>query len=91
MRPGTAEGRFAGISARHGDSGNEGEVLSPAVIDAAHAEAAEELVVTWGEPHGKGRKPRLERHEQRTVRATVAPVPYAATARPLKRDTVRVK
>lgn len=84
----TPQGRFAGISTRCGYSNNEGEVLSLAIVDAAHAHVGSELVVTWGEPHGGSRKPHVERHEQTTVRATVAPVPYAATVRQLKRETV---
>jgi vanillate/3-O-methylgallate O-demethylase len=77
----TPDGRLAGISTRCGYSANEGEVLSLAVIDAAHARVGDELVVTWGEPDGGSRKPHVERHEQTAVRATVAPVPYAAVVR----------
>jgi vanillate/3-O-methylgallate O-demethylase len=84
----TPDGCLAGLSTRCGYSNNEGEFLSLALIDAAHAEPGRELILTWGEPAGGPRKPHVERHEQTTIRATVAPVPYAATVRQLRRATV---
>lgn len=50
------------------------------MIDPAHAEPGTEVVVVWGEPGGGSRKPRVERHRQVQVRATVAPVPFAYSA-----------
>ena len=81
-------GRPAGISTRCGYSNNEGEFLSLALIAAEHAEPGTELLLTWGEPGGGSRKPHVERHEQTTIRVTVAPAPYAAAVRRLQRATV---
>ena len=60
-----------------------GEVLSLAIVDQRHATVGSEVIIVWGEPGGASRKPQVERHEQTTIRARIAPAPYAV-------DTQRV-
>ena len=81
-------GNLVGISSHCGYSSNEGEMLSLAMLDAAVAQPGTEVTIVWGEPGGGSRKPHVERHEQTTVRAFVAPAPYAATVRQLKRRPI---
>jgi glycine cleavage system aminomethyltransferase T len=71
------DGRPVGLSTFCGYSANERRFLSLAMLDAAHAEPGTEVVVLWGEADGGSRKPRVERHRQMEVRATVAPAPFA--------------
>ena len=80
-----ADGGCVGMSGFCGYSGNETELLSLAVVDDAHSTPGTALTVTWGEPDGGTRKPQVERHRQFSVRATVAPAPYAAAVRQMKR------
>ncbi|MGQ4598217.1 hypothetical protein [Nocardia sp. R6R-6] len=69
-------GDLIGLS-RHAAYQNPlGDVLSLAVINHGHAEIGSEVVITWGEPNGGSRKPQVERHEQTTIRARIAPAPY---------------
>lgn len=78
------DGRLVGLSSHCGYSGNEGAVLSLAMLDQSHAKAGTEVVLTWGEPNGGSRKPHVERHQQTQVRAIVAPCPYARSVQDLK-------
>jgi vanillate/3-O-methylgallate O-demethylase len=71
-------GAVAGVSCHAGYTNPEGEVLSLAMLDQAHAVPGTEVVITWGEPNGGSRKPQVELHEQTQVRATVAMAPYSA-------------
>jgi vanillate/3-O-methylgallate O-demethylase len=80
-----ADGRLVGLSTGAGYSANERQVLSLAMVDADHAEPGQEVLLLWGEPNGGSRKANVERHRQLLVRATVAPAPYAAAVRELKR------
>jgi vanillate/3-O-methylgallate O-demethylase len=82
----TRDGKVAGLSCHAGYSGNEGDMLSLAMIDRAVAIEGEELVISWGEPNGGTRKPHVERHELTQIRATVAPAPYVSTVRRMKRN-----
>ena len=84
----TAEGTGVGLSTLCGYSANEAEMISLGIVDQAYATPGTELVLTWGEPDGGSRKPRVERHRQTTVRVTVAPVPYAKAVREMKRATI---
>ena len=84
----TPAGALVGLSCHCGYSGNEGEMLSLAMVEDAHAEPGTEVVLTWGEPGGGSRQPHVERHEQTTIRATVAPAPYAAAVRKMKRAAI---
>lgn len=74
-----------GMSGFCGYSGNEAELLSLAVVDEAHCVPGTQVTITWGEPDGGTRKPQVERHRQMEVRATVAPAPFAAAVRLMKR------
>jgi vanillate/3-O-methylgallate O-demethylase len=82
------DGTFVGLSCHCGYSSNEGEMLSLAILQDGHAKMGTEVVLTWGESNGGSRKPHVERHEQVKIRATVAPVPYAVSARQLKRASI---
>jgi vanillate/3-O-methylgallate O-demethylase len=55
--------------------------ISLATLDEADAVAGREVTVIWGEAGGGSRKPGVERHHQKEVRATVAPWPYSRAAR----------
>ncbi|NJP94824.1 aminomethyl transferase family protein [Nonomuraea sp. FMUSA5-5] len=81
-------GGMAGLSSHCGYSNNEGAVLSLAMLDERHATPGTQVVLVWGEPDGGSRKPHVERHHQTTVRATVAPAPYARHVREVKRATM---
>ena len=78
-------GQRIGMSGFCGYSGNEMEMLSLAIVDEHHSAPGTEVALTWGEPDGGTRKPQVERHRQMTVRATVAPAPFAAAVRQMKR------
>lgn len=88
-------GDLVGLSNFVGYTVNEAKFLSVAIVNAEHAEPGTEVVVTWGEPDGGSRKPQVEKHRQTSVRAVVAPAPYAATVQAMKnagmmRDKVAV-
>jgi vanillate/3-O-methylgallate O-demethylase len=76
--------RLVGVAAFTGYTVNEFDVLSLAIVDASHAEPGTEVSIVWGEPDGGSRKPHVELHRQVTVRATVAPAPYAELVRQFK-------
>lgn len=82
-------GELVGLSNFIGYTVNEAKFLSVAIVNADHAEPGTEVVVTWGEPDGGSRKPQVEKHRQTTVRATVAPNPYAATVQKMKNAAMR--
>lgn len=71
------DSEMIGLSTFCGYSANERRMLSLAMLDPAHAAPGTEVVVVWGEAEGGSRKPRVERHRQTEVRATVAPAPFA--------------
>jgi glycine cleavage system aminomethyltransferase T len=81
----TPDGRLVGLSAFVGYTVNERETLSLAMVDLPEAAPGTEVAVTWGEPDGGSRKPHVERHRQTTIRAVVAPTPYAKAVRDFKR------
>jgi vanillate/3-O-methylgallate O-demethylase len=82
------DGEMIGVSCVAGYSNNDGLMVSIAMIDERQAEIGNEVVLTWGEPNGGSRKPEVERHEQVSIRATVAPAPYADAVKKLKRATI---
>lgn len=82
------DGRLAGFSCHCGYSGNEGEMLSLAMLDERHAKPGMQVELIWGEPGGGSRKPHVERHEQIAIRATVASVPYAQSVQKMKRVAI---
>jgi len=74
-------GKTIGISTWVGYSSNERRMLTLAILDAEHAEPGGEVTFIWGEEGGGTSKPAVERHVQKEIRATVAPVPYSEAAR----------
>jgi glycine cleavage system aminomethyltransferase T len=74
-------GKTVGISTWVGCSANERAILSLGIVDIGESKPGTEVTVVWGEEGGGSRKPTVERHVQTEIRATVAPVPYAETAR----------
>ncbi len=84
----TRDGELVGLSTLCGYTANEFEMISLAMVAPEHAAPGTELVLTWGEPDGGSRKMRVERHQQTEVRVTVAPVPYAASVRALKKQAI---
>jgi len=81
-------GAFAGVSCHAGYINPDGEMLSLAMLDAAHAIPGTQVLITWGEPNGGSRKPQVEQHEQTTIRATVAPAPFTPAVRERFREAV---
>lgn len=61
-----------GVSGRVGYTTNVGRVYSLATIDEPLAVDGRELLVTWGDSPRAPRRPGIERHTARTVRATVS-------------------
>lgn len=76
--------RLVGVATYTGYTVNEPDVLSLAIVEPSHAEPGKRVSIVWGEPDGGSRKPHVERHRQVTVRATVAPAPYAQAVRQFK-------
>lgn len=76
--------RLVGVATYTGYPVNEPDVLSMAIVEPSHAEPGKRVSIVWGEPDGGSRKPHVERHRQVTVRATVAPAPYAQAVRQFK-------
>ena len=77
----TKSGKTIGISTWVGYSANEGQSLTLAILDSAHATIGSEVTFVWGEENGGTTKPTVERHEQVEIRAIVSPVPYSEVAR----------
>ncbi len=74
-------GKPAGVSTWIGYSSNERKMLTLAVLDAEYAKPGTEAVLIWGEENGGTRKPTVEKHVQKEIRATVSPVPYVEVVR----------
>lgn len=55
--------------------------ISLAMVDEADAEVGKEVVVLWGEPDGGSKKPGVEKHQQKEIRATIQPWPYSKQAK----------
>jgi syringate O-demethylase/vanillate/3-O-methylgallate O-demethylase len=81
-------GALAGVSCHAGYVNPDGELLSLAMLDAAHAVPGTRVEITWGEPDGGSRKPQVEQHEQTTIKATVAPAPFTPAVRERFREAV---
>jgi glycine cleavage system aminomethyltransferase T len=75
------DGKIVGVSTYTGYTYNERAMISLAVVDNQHSEAGTEVTLVWGEEGRGSSKPTVERHEQASIRATVAAVPYAQVAR----------
>lgn len=74
------DGGRVGVSMDVGYIPNERAFVSLAAIDAAHAAPGTEVSVLWGESPNTA-KPGVEAHRQVSIRATVAPIPFARAAR----------
>ena len=81
-------GELAGVSGHAGYVNPDGEMLSLAMLGAAHGVPGTEVPLTWGEPNGGSRKPQVERHEQTAIRATVAKAPFTPAVTDRFRDPV---
>lgn len=74
-------GDLVGLSTTCGYISNASAILSLAVVDPEFSQPGTEVVLRWGEPQGGSQKPAVEWHQPFEIRATVAPVPYAESAR----------
>ncbi len=81
-------GQRIGLSGFCGYSANEAAFLSLAVVDDAFSTPGTDVTLTWGEPDSGSHKGQVERHRQFEVRATVAPAPYAAAVRAMKKAAI---
>lgn len=61
--------------------------ISLATIDEAEAAFGRQVTVIWGEPDGGSRKPGVERHMQKEIRATIHPWPYSRQAKDYRAPT----
>ena len=73
-------GATIGLSTYSGYNANLGEWVSLAMLDPETAQLGTKVTLIWGEENGGTSKPVVERHVQMSIRATVAPAPYNATA-----------
>lgn len=67
-------GELVGISQNSSYSSNANAILSLAIVDTELSEPGTEVTLLWGDVHTK--RPVIEKHEIREIRATVAQVPY---------------
>lgn len=67
-------GSVVGISQWPGYSANAGLFLSLALVDTEQSAPGTEVTLLWGEPNSK--RPTVEAHEVREIKARVAPAPY---------------
>ncbi|MDR6513097.1 glycine cleavage system aminomethyltransferase T [Novosphingobium capsulatum] len=61
--------------------------ISLAMIDEADAQIGDMVTVIWGEPDGASRKPGVEPHVQKEIRARIVPWPYLEAARTMRPHT----
>lgn len=73
--------RMVGLSTYPGYLSVDHQWISLATIDEAEAQFGKEVVVIWGEPDGGSKKPGVERHVQKEIRAMIQPWPYSKQAR----------
>ncbi len=73
-------GKTVGLSMFAGYSYNERSMLSLGVVDH-DVEIGTQLTLVWGEENGGTKKPTVERHKQKEIRAVVSPVPYSKVVR----------
>lgn len=64
--------RLVGLSTGSGYSVNVGDWSSSAMVDEADAQDGTEVAILWGEPAGGNRRPVVEEHTQRSIRATIS-------------------
>ena len=83
------KGELAGISTYPGYISVDHQWISLATLDEAEVEFGKEVTVIWGEPDGGSRKPGVEPHVQKEIRATIQPWPYAKQAQSYRPGTDR--
>lgn len=69
------DGEHVGVSTDKSYVYNERELISLAVVDTVYSDPGTEVTLVWGEP-ADNENPKVERHAQTEIGATVAPVPY---------------
>jgi vanillate/3-O-methylgallate O-demethylase len=72
--------RMVGISTYPTYLSVDRQWISLGTIDEADAALDAEVIVIWGEPGGGSRKPGVERHVQKEIRARIRPWPYTSQA-----------
>lgn len=77
-------GDLVGLSVFTGYTVNESKFLSIAFVRPDHATPGTQVLHVWGEPDGTSRQANVEKHRQTTIRAVVAPTPYAKSVQVLK-------
>lgn len=75
------DGKSVGVSTDKSYVYNEREMLSLGVIDTEYSEPGTEVTLVWGEPDGGQGNPKVERHTQTEITATVARAPYGEDKR----------
>lgn len=84
--------RMVGLSTYPCYLATDHQWVSLATIDEADAQFGDEVTVIWGEPNGGSRKPGVERHVQKEIRATIQPWPYSKQAQTIgRRELVDVR
>lgn len=73
-------GNAVGVSTYTSFIAPDGAWVSLAVVDEEFAAEGSELILQWGEPNGGSRRPTVERHVQKDVRATVSGWPFSKVA-----------
>lgn len=74
------DGEHVGVSTDKSYIYNKREMLSLAILETEHAEPGTEVTLVWGDPEDAD-NPRVERHKQMEIRATVAQSPYTEDRR----------
>jgi vanillate/3-O-methylgallate O-demethylase len=82
-------GDVIGFAMWPGYTSNETAMVSLATVDEAYSEPGTEAILVWGEPNGGSRKPSVEPHVQMEIRVTVAPAPFAESARQYRAAVAR--
>jgi vanillate/3-O-methylgallate O-demethylase len=75
------DGKVVGLSTYTAYTFNERAMLSLGCIADELSAPGTQVELVWGEEGGGSSKPTVERHQQATIRATVAPAPYGQVAR----------
>jgi vanillate/3-O-methylgallate O-demethylase len=75
------DSQVVGLSTYTAYTFNERAMLSLGCIAEELSTPGTQVSLVWGEEGGGSTKPTVERHEQVTIRATVAPAPYGQVAR----------
>lgn len=79
-----AAGKMVGFSTYPGYLSVDHQWISLATLDEGEADFGKEVTVIWGEPNGGSKKPGVERHVQKEIRATIRPWPYSKQAQDMR-------